>query len=314
MQGVAVELGVHGDGGDAELTRGADDAHGDLAAVGDEDLLQHAANVGSGRCPASTLRWAARGASRPGTRRDGPRAGTSSTSTRPAARTTTSSPRPAQRPDRSVLVADYQHAGRGRRDRSWTAMPGQNLLASILFHDVPSEPMELPRRVSLAAVDACRCFTDGVVALKWPNDVLLDDRKLAGVLAQRTAAGSVVVGVGVNVGWSPDGASRLGPDVEPLQLLAELLAAFDRLPVSAHDVRERYRAELATLGRRVRVELPDGELLGTATDLAFDGRLVVVDDAGDGAPPERRRRRPPARDVSPPRSGAGGSLCPQGSG
>ena len=110
--------------------------------------------------------------------------------------------------------------------------------------------------------------------------MLLDDRKLAGVLAQRTAAGSVVVGIGINVGWSPDGASRLGPAVEPLQLLAELLAAFDRLPVSAHDVRERYRAELATLGRRVRVELPDGELLGTATDLAFDGRLVVVDDAG----------------------------------
>jgi BirA family biotin operon repressor/biotin-[acetyl-CoA-carboxylase] ligase len=184
------------------------------------------------------------------------------------------------RPDRSVLVADYQHAGRGRRDRTWSAMPGRNLLASILFHDVPPEAMELPRRVSLAALDACRRFSSAALALKWPNDVLLDDCKLAGVLAQRAPGGSVVVGIGVNVGWAPDGASRLGPDVEPKQLLAELLAAYDRLPASAHDVRNRYRSELATIGRRVRVELPDGELLGRATDLAVDGRLVVIDDAG----------------------------------
>ena len=159
-------------------------------------------------------------------------------------------------------------------------MPGENLLASILFHDVPSEAMELPRRVCLAAVDACRLFTTAPLALKWPNDVLLDDRKLAGVLAQRATGGSVVVGIGVNVGWAPDGAGRLGPDVAPLDVLAELLAAYDRLPASAHELRDRYRAELATLGRRVRVELPDGEILGVATDLAFDGRLVVVDDAG----------------------------------
>ena len=71
------------------------------------------------------------------------------------------------------------------------------------------------------------------LALKWPNDVLLDDRKLAGVLAQRASSGSVVVGIGVNVGWAPDGASRLGPEVTPVELLAELLAAYDRLPSSA---------------------------------------------------------------------------------
>ena len=91
----------------------------------------------------------------------------------------------------------------------------------------------------------------------------------------------MVVGIGVNVGWAPDGASRLGPASRRCRLLAELLAAYDRLPSRrAHELRDRYRTELATLGRRVRVELPDGELLGVATDLAFDGRLVVVDDAG----------------------------------
>jgi BirA family biotin operon repressor/biotin-[acetyl-CoA-carboxylase] ligase len=186
----------------------------------------------------------------------------------------------ARRPDRSVLVADYQHAGRGRRDRAWTAMPGENLLTSILFREVPGEAMELPRRVALAAVDACRQHSSGTVALKWPNDVLLDGRKLAGVLAQRAADGSVVVGIGINVRWAPDGAARLGTAGEPLRLLADLLTAYDRLPVSSHDLRDRYRSELATLGQRVRVVLPEGELLGVATDLGVDGRLVVIDDGG----------------------------------
>ncbi len=65
MQCVAIELGVHGDRADAELTSGAHDPHRDLAAIGDEDLLEHAANVGSGRCPGSTVRWAGRDVSRP---------------------------------------------------------------------------------------------------------------------------------------------------------------------------------------------------------------------------------------------------------
>jgi BirA family transcriptional regulator, biotin operon repressor / biotin---[acetyl-CoA-carboxylase] ligase len=110
--------------------------------------------------------------------------------------------------------------------------------------------------------------------------VLLDENKVGGVLAQQAASGSVAVGIGVNVRWAPDGASRLGSEVTPAELLVELLAAYDRLPASPHELRDRYRSEMATIGRRVRVELPDGELLGVATDLAVDGRLVVVDDAG----------------------------------
>jgi BirA family biotin operon repressor/biotin-[acetyl-CoA-carboxylase] ligase len=140
--------------------------------------------------------------------------------------------------------------------------------------------MELPRRVSLAALDACRRYSTATLGLKWPNDVLLDDRKVAGVLAQRAPSGSIVVGIGINVGWAPDGASRLGPEVRPTDLLVELLTAYDRLPSSAYELRDRYRSELATLGRRVRVELPDGEVLGVATDIAIDGRLVVVADGG----------------------------------
>jgi BirA family biotin operon repressor/biotin-[acetyl-CoA-carboxylase] ligase len=184
------------------------------------------------------------------------------------------------RPDRTVLVADYQDAGRGRLDRAWASPPGTNLLASLLFHDVPDEPTDLPRRVSVAAVDACRGFTSGDVTLKWPNDVLLDGRKVAGVLAQRGPTGPVVVGIGINVGWCIDSAARLGDGVDRAELLAALLSAYDVLPAVSRKLYERYRAELATLGMRVRVELPAGEVIGTATDLMLDGRLVVVDVGG----------------------------------
>ena len=148
-----------------------------------------------------------------------------------------------------------------------------NLLVSLLFRDAVGDPGQLTRRVGLAAVDACREAAGVTAVLKWPNDVLVGDRKLAGILAERSA-GAVVVGLGLNVRWAPPGAARLGPDVDPLDVLSALLVAFERLPA---DVTARYRETLATLGRRVRIELVDGVIDGTATDVDPDGRLVVVD-------------------------------------
>ncbi len=174
-----------------------------------------------------------------------------------------------------MLRADHQTAGRGRLDRRWEAPPGSNLLASILFRVVPADPGELLRRLGLAAVHAVRPLTSSEVALKWPNDVLLDDLKLAGLLAQRADDGSVVVGIGLNVGWAPDGASKLGGELRPVQVLGAILEAFDALPL---DIDALYRDELATLGKRVRVELPNGDIVGTAVDVERDGRLVVLDE------------------------------------
>lgn len=178
-------------------------------------------------------------------------------------------------PDRSVLRTDHQTAGRGRLDRRWDAPPGSNLLVSVLFHEVPADPGELMRRVALAALGAVRAFSDADAALKWPNDLLVDGRKLAGLLAQRADDGSIVVGIGLNVGWAPDDAAKLGDRAGPADVLAALLAAYDALP---DDIEALYRDDLATIGQRVRVELPDGELTGTAVGVESDGRLVVVDD------------------------------------
>lgn len=178
-------------------------------------------------------------------------------------------------PDRTVLFADHQTAGRGRLDRSWEAPAGTGLLASMLFRQTPERPGELTQRVGLAAVTASAEVAGVAAALKWPNDVVVGDRKLAGVLAQRAADGAVVVGIGLNVAWAPEGAACLGVDCVPYDVLRALLAALDALP---DDIELTYRASLATLGRRVRVELPDREIVGTAIDVESDGRLVVIDE------------------------------------
>jgi BirA family biotin operon repressor/biotin-[acetyl-CoA-carboxylase] ligase len=188
-------------------------------------------------------------------------------------------------PDRTVLAARHQTAGRGRLDRRWDAPPGANLLVSLLFTDVPDSPHVLTQRVGVAATIACERIAGVRPVLKWPNDLLLDDRKLAGVLAQASFAGerrAVVVGIGINVGWAPPDAARLGDGVDPLDVLVAMLTAYDELP---SDVWQPYRERLGTLGRAVRVELTSaaeggGVVEGRAIDVERDGRLVVLDDCG----------------------------------
>ena len=158
----------------------------------------------------------------------------------------------------------------------------------MLFESVPDVPAESTQRVGLAALLAVRGLiadrakpstgTSPIVGLKWPNDVLLGDRKLAGILAQRSASGAVVVGLGLNVSWAPPGAAMLGGDIVPAAVLRAVLTRFDALPDPIGDL---YRGELLTLGRSVRVELPGGSVVsGEAVDVDPTGRLVVRDEGG----------------------------------
>ncbi|MFV0307311.1 MAG: biotin--[acetyl-CoA-carboxylase] ligase [Desertimonas sp.] len=181
-----------------------------------------------------------------------------------------------ERPDRSVRATGHQTAGRGRMDRRWDTPPDTNLMVSILSHRVPEHAIDLTRRMALAACAAVAEVAGVSAALKWPNDILVGDAKLAGILAQRHARGPVVAGMGLNIGWAPDGAARLGDDVVPADVLEALLVAYDRLPA---DLTEVYRDHLTTLGKAVRVHLPAGEVFeGRAVAVEPDGRLVVVDD------------------------------------
>ena len=179
-------------------------------------------------------------------------------------------------PDRAVLVAGHQTAGRGRLDRTWTAPPGVNLLVSLLFREVPEHPTTLMHRVGVAAVEACRRIGGVDAMLKWPNDLLVADRKLAGILAQH-GHGCIVVGVGINIGWSPEGGTCLGGRIAPDEVLHALLEAYDALPA---DIEPLYRERLSTIGRTVSVELPNGRLEGTALDIDASGALLVLDACG----------------------------------
>jgi BirA family biotin operon repressor/biotin-[acetyl-CoA-carboxylase] ligase len=160
----------------------------------------------------------------------------------------------------------------------------------MLFADAPFVPSRLTQAVGRASLDAIEtlagCDLSDRLALKWPNDLLLDDRKLSGVLAQRSArTGAVVVGLGLNVAWAPEAAASLGDDlgleVTPRAVLEQLLLELDRL-LAAPDLVERYRDRLSTLGAKIRVDLPAGRtLVGTAIDLDAEGRLVVDDGTTD---------------------------------
>ena len=195
--------------------------------------------------------------------------------------------------DHLALVAAHQTAGKGRLDRRWEAPPGANLLVSLLFRAVPMNPHELVHAVALAAANATVTTTGVAPVLKWPNDLLGPDAqaKLAGILATAGPfAGDrpafVVVGLGLNVNWAPEGATSLsamvGHEVDVDEVLRALLTSLDRYTaMSPTQLHEAYRKRLGTLRREVVVHLPgDTTVEGRALDIESDGRLVVLDRCG----------------------------------
>ena len=177
-------------------------------------------------------------------------------------------------PHGTLVTASEQTAGRGRQGRTWVTPPGTAIAASLIlrtFDDL------LPLRAGLAVADLA-----GIEArVKWPNDVLLGDRKLAGILAEARAPDWVVLGIGVNVTSVPPElagtAAALGrDDVEPA--LAELLAALERrLAQPADEVLHDLRARDALRG--ARVQWSGGE--GTGAGIDDTGALLVATPGGE---------------------------------
>ena len=202
-------------------------------------------------------------------------------------------------PAGAVLVADHQTAGRGRLDRTWVTPAGSALTFSVLLAPdrVPTARWPwLPLLVGIAVAEGVRRVTEVDCTLKWPNDVLVGDRKLAGILVERVERdrGAVaVVGVGLNVSLSEaelpvatatslavEGAATTDRTVVLREVLRSLEALFVQWQADGGDPRlglvESYVRRCSTLGRQVRVELPSGEhLQGTASGIDTDGRLEV---------------------------------------
>lgn len=206
-------------------------------------------------------------------------------------------------PEGLVVVADHQTAGRGRLDRTWVTPPGAAVTFSLLLR--PSVPPAswpwLPLLVGHTTAKALTSF--GYDAkVKWPNDVLIDGKKVAGILVERVETGSgaaAVVGVGINVATRAEElpvptATSLAvahADLTPtregvlLGVVAAVREGYDAWQAGGAEAAARlassYAAHCATIGQDVRVDLPDGtSLTGRAVDVDGDGRLVV--ETGDG--------------------------------
>jgi len=169
----------------------------------------------------------------------------------------------------SVVVADHQTAGRGRSSHSWEAPSGAALLVSFVL---PPNPL-LSLAAGVAAAEAC----GRGVRLKWPNDLLLDGRKIGGILVEASPT-RAICGIGINLTWAPEGAAQLEEPRD--RLLERLRPAMERWSTAPADqVLARWRNLSDTIGKKVRVELPDRIVEGIAQDIDASGSLVV-----DGAP------------------------------
>ncbi len=200
--------------------------------------------------------------------------------------------------DGRVLVAESQEQGRGRHERAWSSPPRAQISLSLLVRLRGIDPAVLgwlPLLTGVAVVDAVRDVTGLNANLKWPNDVLIEGRKVAGILAEVASgagAPAVVVGVGLNVSLTEDelpvphaiSLTLAGaPEVDRTALVEALLREFARhfteWRTANWDIAGpagEYRKRCATLGTEVRAELPGGEVLtGVATDVDDHGRLLI---------------------------------------
>jgi BirA family biotin operon repressor/biotin-[acetyl-CoA-carboxylase] ligase len=195
-------------------------------------------------------------------------------------------------PPGTVVVADEQTAGRGRLGRSWVSPPGQNLYLTVVLRPPRPPVAQLAMAAPLAVARAVEETTPLRAGIKWPNDVWLGRRKVAGVLIETEIRGDEVlyslVGIGVNVNMDiasfPELAEvatslrhELGREVAREEVLAAILNHLEALleGASPEEVWRRWRERLITLGQQVRVSRGQEVIEGLAEDVDTQGHLLV---------------------------------------
>jgi BirA family transcriptional regulator, biotin operon repressor / biotin---[acetyl-CoA-carboxylase] ligase len=192
-------------------------------------------------------------------------------------------------PSGTVVTADEQTAGRGRQGRSWTAPPGKALLYSAILRPLGERQLLLPLAVPLAVCEAAEALAPGIECrIKWPNDVWLDGRKLAGVLIEaKPQDGWAVIGIGLNLSISPSefpsdlrdtAVSLFGALAAPTAPANTLSSHLDRwVEADEEEILAAWRERDALRGREVAWEGGSG----IADGVDDRGRLAVVVPAGD---------------------------------
>ncbi len=204
-------------------------------------------------------------------------------------------------PHGTFVSAAAQTTGRGRLGRRWHSPSGGNVYMSCVVKAFPPVPASaLPGVLTLTmALAVCDAIERAGVAstLKWPNDVLVDGRKVAGILAQATYEGpratAAIVGVGINVNMTAAELAAIdrpatslsvstGRSLDAAAIAQDVAARFlDRLATTHLDaLRREVLAKMTGIGDPIKVVAPQGTLSGTAVDLAEDLRLQVCDDRG----------------------------------
>jgi BirA family biotin operon repressor/biotin-[acetyl-CoA-carboxylase] ligase len=181
-------------------------------------------------------------------------------------------------PEGLLVITDYQTAGRGRLDRSWRAPAGSSLLFSLLLRPpiAPVRALQAAMAVSLGVIEGVRSECGLPARLKWPNDILIDGKKVGGILCELGLEGDrleyIIVGVGLNVNFDPRGMEGIPTDATSLlvergrpqprtALLRAILAEIEpryRAICRGESLRDEWARALETLGRRVRVTLAEG--------------------------------------------------------
>ena len=194
-----------------------------------------------------------------------------------------------------VVVAEYQTAGKGCGNNSWESERGKNLTFSMQIHPagIPAnEQFRITEVVSVALCETLAPYINKKVAIKWPNDIYVDDRKICGILIENRLQGSEIrdsiIGIGLNVNQrtflsdAPNPVSLIqltGEEMDRDALLNQFLETFTRVeasPTSGQDYRERlYRKGIPAF-----YEDRSGRFKATLIDVQPDGRLVLQDETG----------------------------------
>lgn len=205
-------------------------------------------------------------------------------------------------PDGTLIVADYQTAGRGRISRSWIAPPGSSILCSfILYPPIPVEKIiHITMISSLAALYAIADTTGIVAGIKWPNDLYIDQKKVSGILLECDTRENqikwVVIGIGINVNFDPsiyrdicDIATSLsnecGTAVSRIELLRHLIFHFDDLynrllSTGFPELKTIWEQHSCILNKSVTVTEASTIVKGTVCGFTDSGHLILKDDMG----------------------------------